>query len=215
MQKTFFFLFFLTFPLITVSCLSVHQADLNAWRGVPVIELESQPVFSAMELKKTELSNGSTMWNYTQRGGSYSNCYSNTQGHSDTTRHKNDSHRTPQNERYGYNRSEYDRYGYNRSGYDRYGYNRSGYDRYGYNRSGHNRSGYNRRGTTQRDQRRSTEHKQVHQSTNTSSNCVTGEYICNNQFLVDKKGIIQWYRPTGNSCYTNCSYRPASQPCQN
>ena len=97
----------------------------------------------------------------------------------------------------------YDRYGYDRSGYNRYGYDKYGYDKYGYNSRGINQSGVKRK----------TEVTHTNESTNTNSSCVSGEYICVNQFLVNKEGIIQWYNLTGNNCRTNCSYRPISRPC--
>jgi len=58
-------LFVLAFGL--ASCVTVRQADLDAWNNVPVIELESHPVFNAMELQKKTLSDGSTLWSYTKQ----------------------------------------------------------------------------------------------------------------------------------------------------
>lgn len=164
------------------SCVSVRQADLDAWENVPVIELESHPVFNAMELEKKPLSDGSTLWSYTKHGGTFQNCSGNTQ--TSATAVTEEKTRTDR-------------------GYDRYGYDRYGYDRYGYDRRG-----YDRRGV-----KRKTEVTSTSDSTSTNSSCVSGEYICTNQFLVNKDNMVVWYRPTGNSCYTDCSYRPRSRPC--
>lgn len=40
----------------------IHQEDLDAWRGAPLIELETHPVFSRLPLEKRKLSDGSEMW---------------------------------------------------------------------------------------------------------------------------------------------------------
>lgn len=47
----------------------VRQSDLEAWRQVPVIELESHAFFSTVPLNKRRLSDGSEMW-------VFSNCQS-------------------------------------------------------------------------------------------------------------------------------------------
>lgn len=168
------------------ACVSVRQADLDAWQGVPVIELESHPIFNAMELEKKPLSDGSTMWSFTKHGGTYQNCSASSQASGTSVTQEKTRTNT------------YDRYGYDPYGYDRYGYDRHGYDRRGYNKQG---------------VKRKTEVTTTNDTTYSNSNCVSGEYICVNQFLVNKEGIVQWYHPTGNNCYTNCSYRPHSRPC--
>lgn len=48
----------------------VRQADLVAWRAVPVIELERHPEFSSMPLEKRPLSDGSELWVHTNCGSS-------------------------------------------------------------------------------------------------------------------------------------------------
>lgn len=167
--------------IFIASCVVVRQADLDAWQNVPVIELESHPIFNAMELEKKPLSDGSTLWSYTKRGGTYQSCNSNAeQSASSVTDSKSRS----------------------RSSYDRHGYDRYGYDRYGYDKHGINKQGKHK-----------TEVTSTRESSYSNSNCVTGEYVCVNQFLVSKSGMVLWYRPTGNSCYTDCSYRPQSRPC--
>ena len=40
----------------------VNPADLDAWRGIPIIELETHPVFSVQRRTVRELSDGSQMW---------------------------------------------------------------------------------------------------------------------------------------------------------
>lgn len=120
--------------LLCFSCSSVEQKDVDAWLGVDVIELETHPVFSTMQLKKQKLSDGRVMFDYIER-----------------THHRNDV---------------------------------QCYD-----------DGFGRRGMRSRT-------------------CTGGERVtfeCHNQFFVKGK-IIQSYRPSG-ACYTNCSLRPASNPC--
>lgn len=177
--------------LLIPSCVTVRQADLDAWENVPVIELESHPVFNAMELQKKTLSDGSTLWSYTKHGGTFQNCSGNTQTSGTAV--------TEEKTR---------KDSYDRRGYDPYGYDRSGYDRYGYDRYGYDRRGMDRHGV-----KRKTEVTTTSDSTSTNSSCVSGEYICTNQFLVNKQNMVVWYRPTGNNCYTDCSFRPRSRPC--
>jgi hypothetical protein len=50
----------------------VRDDDLNAWKGVPLIELETHPFFSSLPLEKRPLSNGQELW-----------IYSNTEAHAD------------------------------------------------------------------------------------------------------------------------------------
>ena len=40
----------------------VRTADLQAWRGVSVVELETQPMFSSMRREVRPISDGSEMW---------------------------------------------------------------------------------------------------------------------------------------------------------
>lgn len=44
---------------------SVRQSDVNAWRAIPVSELETHALFSTAPLTKRKLSNGSELWDYT------------------------------------------------------------------------------------------------------------------------------------------------------
>lgn len=51
-------------------------------------------------------------------------------------------------------------------------------------------------------------------SGNGQATCVGGiqtQACCHNQFLVKGSSVV-WYRAVG-SCYTDCSVRPASRPC--
>jgi len=68
--------------LLLSSCATVQQADVDAWKGVNVIELETHPVFSSMSLEKRELSNGTIQYNYINKGSrtSPTNCYKNMNG---------------------------------------------------------------------------------------------------------------------------------------
>jgi len=43
---------------------TVHQADLDAWRGAKVEALEAHPVFAALPLDKRPLSDGRELWTY-------------------------------------------------------------------------------------------------------------------------------------------------------
>lgn len=43
----------------------VRQSDIEAWRGAPVIQLETHALFSAAPLTRRRLSDGSEMWDYT------------------------------------------------------------------------------------------------------------------------------------------------------
>ena len=45
-------------------CATVRQVDLDAWVGQPIIALESHPFFITMPPVKSQLSDGSEVWNY-------------------------------------------------------------------------------------------------------------------------------------------------------
>jgi len=45
-------------------CLSVRQADLDAWVGQPVVALETHPIFLTVPVVKTQASDGTEIWNY-------------------------------------------------------------------------------------------------------------------------------------------------------
>ena len=48
----------------TAGAREVRQADIEAWREVPVLELETHPLFSTVPLTRRRLSDGSEMWDY-------------------------------------------------------------------------------------------------------------------------------------------------------
>lgn len=53
--------------VLLCSCASpmlVGERDLNAWRGVPLKELESHPVFSKLSVSRMVYSNGDILYNY-------------------------------------------------------------------------------------------------------------------------------------------------------
>lgn len=60
------------YGLVVVSCGGssnrprVNSADLTAWHGVPLIELETHPVFAAQRRTVRDLSDGSQMWVFTR-----------------------------------------------------------------------------------------------------------------------------------------------------
>ena len=43
-----------------------HQADADSWRGVPLIELETHPVYSNLSRRVAELSDGSQLWSFSR-----------------------------------------------------------------------------------------------------------------------------------------------------
>lgn len=47
----------------------VRQEDLESWRGVSVTELETHPLFSAMQLDKRSLTDGTVLYNFRNAGG--------------------------------------------------------------------------------------------------------------------------------------------------
>lgn len=54
-------------------CATVHQEDLDAWKGVPVAELETHPIFSTMPMVRTVASDGTEMRRYVN-GRNVSSC---------------------------------------------------------------------------------------------------------------------------------------------
>ncbi len=42
----------------------VHAADLDAWKGAPLVDLETHAMFSALPRKVQALSDGGEMWTY-------------------------------------------------------------------------------------------------------------------------------------------------------
>lgn len=54
----------------------VRPADLEAWQGAPVMELETHPYFSIEPRKVTPLSDGGQLWNYTTCAGADVCCHS-------------------------------------------------------------------------------------------------------------------------------------------
>lgn len=40
----------------------IREADIDAWKGAPIIDLETHPLFSRLSLEKRTLSDGSEMW---------------------------------------------------------------------------------------------------------------------------------------------------------
>jgi hypothetical protein len=54
-------------------CARVHQEDLDAWRGVPVSELEAQPFFLTLPVVRTVTSDGTEIRRYVN-GRNVSSC---------------------------------------------------------------------------------------------------------------------------------------------
>lgn len=75
---------FILVALIT-SCAhkGVRQADLDSWKGVDLIELETHQLFSTIPLQKSELSDGTTLYNYSNSGSKKmpTNCFTNAYGY--------------------------------------------------------------------------------------------------------------------------------------
>lgn len=63
----------LTLIATLTACATVRQVDVNAWVGQPVIALESHPFFITIPPVKSQLSDGSEIWNYVN-GGNLSSC---------------------------------------------------------------------------------------------------------------------------------------------
>ena len=57
------------------ACLSVRQADLDAWVGQPVAALEAHPVFVTLPVVKTVDSDGTEIWNFVD-GANIGRCFS-------------------------------------------------------------------------------------------------------------------------------------------
>ncbi len=125
-------IYMLLLATVITSCAlrGIRQDDLDAWKGVDLIELETHQLFSTVPLQKNDLSDGTTLYNYSNSNSHTNpvNCFTNA---------------------YGYT-------------------NCSGGD--------------------------------------------TSTVTCSNQFFVKNKKVLS-YRAIG-SCYTDCSVRPASRPCQ-
>lgn len=48
---------------LTLSCVhTVNDSDRDAWRGAPLIDLETHPFFTRLPLEKRSLSNGDELW---------------------------------------------------------------------------------------------------------------------------------------------------------
>lgn len=58
---------------LLVGCLSVHPEDQAAWVGVPVVELDKQPMFLTMHVVRTVASDGTEIRNYVN-GHSVASC---------------------------------------------------------------------------------------------------------------------------------------------
>lgn len=52
----------------------IRKGDQDAWRGVPLIELETHEIFSTMEREVRQLSDGHTMWMLVQCKGGGTHC---------------------------------------------------------------------------------------------------------------------------------------------
>ena len=50
--------------IVLEGCAAVHQEDLDAWRGVPVSELEAQPFFLTLPVVRTVTSDGTEIRRY-------------------------------------------------------------------------------------------------------------------------------------------------------
>ena len=59
--------------LTLVGCATVRQVDLDAWVGKPVIALETHPFFLTVPVVKTQVSDGTEIWNYVN-GGNIGSC---------------------------------------------------------------------------------------------------------------------------------------------
>lgn len=60
----------------------VHQEDFDAWENVDLIELETHPIFSTMPMRKQDLSDGTTLYIYTNSASNLTptSCRSNSYG---------------------------------------------------------------------------------------------------------------------------------------
>lgn len=79
----------LAFSLLSGCVHKVNTEDLDAWAGVPLIDLETHPFFSTLPLEKRALSNGDELWifknaqenteiNCDERYGGKTNCNAST-----------------------------------------------------------------------------------------------------------------------------------------
>jgi hypothetical protein len=75
--KKILLLILLIFASSCTTTRTVRQEDLNSWVNVRVIELETHPIFSSMQLEKRKLSDGSELWIYTNQGEPHTRCFTN------------------------------------------------------------------------------------------------------------------------------------------
>lgn len=54
----------ITLAILLAGCATVRQEDLDAWIGQPVVSLESHPVFLSVPVVKTQVPDGTEIWNY-------------------------------------------------------------------------------------------------------------------------------------------------------
>lgn len=54
--------------LVLSGCQTVRRDDVAAWKGAPLSDLETHPVYAAMPLEKRPLTNGSVLWIHTNKG---------------------------------------------------------------------------------------------------------------------------------------------------
>ncbi len=78
-----FLYIFVMIGLVGCAGKSVRQEDVESWKGVQFSELESHPVYSTMELKKTELSTGETLYDYVNSNThqTQKSCFTNAYGY--------------------------------------------------------------------------------------------------------------------------------------
>ena len=53
-----------TFVVGCATVATVRQVDVDAWVGQPVIALETHPIFLTIPVVKTQVSDGTEIWNY-------------------------------------------------------------------------------------------------------------------------------------------------------
>lgn len=70
--------------LILISCATVRQEDLNAWKGVPVSALDTHSIFLTMPMVKTFSENGTEIRNYIN-GKTIANCHATGGGSNQAT----------------------------------------------------------------------------------------------------------------------------------
>ena len=72
-EMTIRFIAFVMCAIVLEGCARVHQEDLDAWRGVPVSELEAQPFFLTLPVVRTVTSDGTEIRRYIN-GRNISSC---------------------------------------------------------------------------------------------------------------------------------------------